>query len=120
VFDRFRQADSTTTRSYSGLGLGLAIVHHIVKLHHGDIRAESEGLDKGSTFTVTLPLVQPISPSATVLESQLENQLDCQFAETHFQGVVTPPNSEVISHAAHVEEQTEMMHEESVLSAGVE
>jgi PAS domain S-box-containing protein len=58
VFDRFRQADSTTTRSHGGLGLGLAIVHHLVELHHGRVYADSEGEGKGSTFTVELPLYQ--------------------------------------------------------------
>jgi PAS domain S-box-containing protein len=56
VFDRFRQADSTTTRPYGGLGLGLAIVHHLVEQHHGTIWVESAGEGQGSTFTVNLPL----------------------------------------------------------------
>lgn len=56
VFDRFRQADSTTTRSHGGLGLGLAIVRHLVELHHGKIYVESEGEGKGATFTVELLL----------------------------------------------------------------
>lgn len=55
VFDRFRQADQTTTRQYGGLGLGLAIVRHLVDLHGGTIKAESEGIGKGSTFTITFP-----------------------------------------------------------------
>lgn len=57
VFDRFRQADSTTTRPYGGLGLGLAIVHHLVDQHQGFIRADSPGEGKGATFTVCLPLL---------------------------------------------------------------
>lgn len=56
VFDRFRQADGTTTRKHGGLGLGLAIVKHIVELHGGSIFAESEGIGKGATFIVRLPL----------------------------------------------------------------
>ncbi len=59
VFDRFRQADSSTTRSYGGLGLGLAIVHHIVERHNGTIAADSPGEDQGATFTVRLPLEPP-------------------------------------------------------------
>ncbi|HEY9881335.1 MAG TPA: response regulator, partial [Leptolyngbyaceae cyanobacterium] len=57
VFERFRQADSSSTRVYSGLGLGLAIVRHLVELHGGTVRAQSEGEDKGATFTVKLPLL---------------------------------------------------------------
>ncbi|OLP16197.1 hypothetical protein BST81_22610 [Leptolyngbya sp. 'hensonii'] len=57
VFDRFRQADSSITRSYGGLGLGLAIVRQLVELHGGTIQARSEGEGKGATFMVTLPLI---------------------------------------------------------------
>jgi signal transduction histidine kinase/ActR/RegA family two-component response regulator len=56
VFDRFRQADSTITRSYGGLGLGLAIVRHLVELHGGHVHAESAGEGQGASFTVELPL----------------------------------------------------------------
>jgi signal transduction histidine kinase/ActR/RegA family two-component response regulator len=57
VFARFWQAESSTTRTYGGLGIGLAIVRHIVELHGGTIRAESEGEGRGAKFTVELPLV---------------------------------------------------------------
>ena len=57
VFDRFRQADGSTTRTYGGLGLGLAIVRHLVELHGGTARAESDGENQGSRFTVRLPLM---------------------------------------------------------------
>ncbi|MBD0267912.1 MAG: response regulator [Cyanobacteria bacterium Co-bin8] len=66
VFERFRQADSTTTRSHGGLGLGLAIVRHLVEQHQGAIQADSPGRNQGSTFTVRLPLQQrqaPVQPS---------------------------------------------------------
>jgi two-component system, chemotaxis family, CheB/CheR fusion protein len=57
IFDRFRQADSATTREYSGLGLGLAIVRHLVEAHGGSVRATSDGAGKGATFTVILPSI---------------------------------------------------------------
>jgi PAS domain S-box-containing protein len=57
VFDRFRQADSTLTRQHGGLGLGLAIVRHLVELHDGTVMALSDGVGKGATFIVTLPLL---------------------------------------------------------------
>ena len=56
VFDRFRQADSATTRAYGGLGLGLAIVRHLVEMHGGTVRAESAGEGRGSTFSAAFPL----------------------------------------------------------------
>jgi PAS domain S-box-containing protein len=57
VFDRFRQGDSTSTRLHGGLGLGLAIVRHLVELHGGRVTAESDGEDCGATFRVKLPLM---------------------------------------------------------------
>jgi signal transduction histidine kinase len=56
VFDRFRQADSSTRRRHGGLGLGLAIVRSLVELHKGTVTAASPGVGQGATFTVTLPL----------------------------------------------------------------
>jgi signal transduction histidine kinase len=64
LFERFRQEDSSSTRKYSGLGLGLAIVREIVELHHGAVLAESEGPGRGTIFTVTLPSIRPAGESS--------------------------------------------------------
>jgi signal transduction histidine kinase/ActR/RegA family two-component response regulator len=56
VFERFRQADASTTRNHGGLGLGLSIVHQLVEMHGGTVRAKSPGLGRGSTFIVLLPV----------------------------------------------------------------
>jgi len=69
VFERFRQADSTTTRAHGGLGLGLAIVRHLVELHGGLVSAESAGQDQGSTFTVRLPLATARTPQDSLLRT---------------------------------------------------
>jgi PAS domain S-box-containing protein len=62
IFERFRQADSSTARLYGGLGLGLSIVRHLVELHGGSVEAMSEGSERGSTFRVRLPLFRAGSP----------------------------------------------------------
>jgi two-component system CheB/CheR fusion protein len=64
VFNRFTQADSSTTRAYSGLGLGLAIVRHLVELHHGTVKAESPGSGEGATFSVSLPRLKALRAPA--------------------------------------------------------
>ncbi len=70
VFDRFRQGDSSVTRSYGGLGLGLAISLHLIQLHGGTIGVESPGSGQGATFTVKLPLL-----STTTSISQEQNSM---------------------------------------------
>jgi signal transduction histidine kinase len=61
VFDRFRQADSSLARPHGGLGLGMAIVRHLIELHGGTIAVASEGIGKGTSFLVTLPVRLPAS-----------------------------------------------------------
>ena len=72
VFDRFRQAEASISRKQGGLGLGLAVVRHLVELHGGTITAESEGLGKGSAFTVDLPLAQERRDPARAEERRRE------------------------------------------------
>jgi PAS domain S-box-containing protein len=76
VFDRFRQQDATTGRRQGGLGLGLAIVRHLVELHGGSVRAESQGEGRGATFTITLPVTdgQP-SPHREELRGSIAGAL---------------------------------------------
>jgi signal transduction histidine kinase/ActR/RegA family two-component response regulator len=64
VFDRFRQADSSSTRSHGGLGLGLAIVRHLSEMHGGSVQAASDGPGQGATFTVRLPVRPETSTQA--------------------------------------------------------
>jgi PAS domain S-box-containing protein len=74
IFDPFRQADSSTTRTHGGLGLGLAIVRHLAELHGGSVTATSEGIDHGSLFRVKLPLSQSAAaPVETPRQSSISN-----------------------------------------------
>lgn len=75
VFEYFRQADATTTRKFGGLGLGLAIVQQIVEMHGGSVWAESEGENRGATFTVQIPL------SSQARSSEPEPPRDSTMAE---------------------------------------
>ncbi|MEH2276787.1 MAG: PAS domain S-box protein [Nostoc sp.] len=76
VFERFRQADSSSTRSHGGLGLGLAIVRHLVELHGGSVSAESLGIGQGATFIVNLPM-KAVYVEANTTEA-LSSYMDAQ------------------------------------------
>ncbi|MCC5634725.1 response regulator [Nostoc sp. CHAB 5844] len=76
VFDRFRQADSSSTRAHSGLGLGLAIVRHLVELHGGTVNVDSPGEGQGTTFTVKLPLLLPNKETISAPVSLAEANFD--------------------------------------------
>ncbi|MDB6132631.1 MAG: DNA-binding response regulator, OmpR family, containings and winged-helix [Verrucomicrobiales bacterium] len=82
VFERFRQADASTTRKHAGLGLGLAIVKHLAELHGGGVRAKSAGLSKGSVFTVSLPLA-PIQTGTENAERRHPHSSSADNASLH-------------------------------------
>jgi signal transduction histidine kinase len=87
VFDRFRQADSSMSRRHSGLGLGMAIVRHLVELHGGTVSVESEGDGKGATFRLRLPKGAAAVASAEVVEA-LSNHTNGPLPELeHLHGV---------------------------------
>ena len=73
VFERFRQADQSAARLHSGLGLGLALVRHLVELHGGTVSARSEGKQKGATFVVELPAITPKSEDPMLSRAQTAN-----------------------------------------------
>jgi signal transduction histidine kinase/ActR/RegA family two-component response regulator len=84
VFDRFRQADASSTREYGGLGIGLAIVRHIIEMHGGSVSASSPGKGQGAAFNIRLPLI-----SATRM-SQLANAVNAANAERSRPGAPPP------------------------------
>jgi two-component system CheB/CheR fusion protein len=90
VFDRFRQADATTSRSFGGLGLGLSIVRSVVEMHGGSVRAESEGQRRGTTFTVTLPIM---AVPDVIAEFEFQ-QTD--LVETGLRTLSTPTRAEIV------------------------
>jgi signal transduction histidine kinase/DNA-binding response OmpR family regulator len=79
LFERFRQGDRGTTRAHGGLGIGLAIVRHLVDLHGGSVRAESEGEGRGATFVVSLPVAEArgaMQAQDATAASRLQPRLD--------------------------------------------
>jgi PAS domain S-box-containing protein len=96
VFDRFSQADSSTRRSYNGLGLGLALVRHFVEMHGGTVQAESAGSGQGASFLVRLPIKQPHSDCGLsvsgagefgVLQSKAPARVNKSFVSSNLSGV---------------------------------
>jgi PAS domain S-box-containing protein len=87
VFERFRQADSTLTRAHGGLGLGLAIVRHLVEMHGGTVHADSSGEGLGATFTVKLPLRvmrERVGEKADSMAEPLQASQSTDFSSTLF------------------------------------
>jgi CheY-like chemotaxis protein len=76
IFERFRQIDSSTTRRHSGLGLGLAIVRHVVEAHGGTVEARSEGVETGATFEVCLPVgtLEPVAADDDTMPASEPNR----------------------------------------------
>ena len=92
IFERFRQADTSSKRMHGGLGLGLSIVRSLVEMHGGEIRAESEGLGRGATFTMALP-VMGLADLETVVAEREE------------------ASSQLLSHRWQLKEQVENGHD---------
>lgn len=81
VFNRFSQSDDSNTRAHGGLGLGLAIVKHVIEMHGGSVRVESEGKDRGSKFTVLIPIHAEILHQTEFLELQSPALKDASHSE---------------------------------------
>jgi PAS domain S-box-containing protein len=94
IFDRFRQSDSSASRRHGGLGLGLALVKHLVELHGGEVTAASEGADRGSIFTVTLPLAMQ---GVTTVAEPPALTTSAVPGEVKTGGAIAPPNRRMIT-----------------------
>jgi CheY-like chemotaxis protein len=87
VFARFSQGDTSITRKYGGLGLGLALVRHLVELHGGTVRAESAGLGHGASFSVTFPLVRVSVSAEEQVPAHRVHALDRPERTLHYDGL---------------------------------
>jgi CheY-like chemotaxis protein/anti-sigma regulatory factor (Ser/Thr protein kinase) len=89
IFERFRQADSSTSRHHGGLGIGLALVKQLVELHGGSVRVTSEGKGKGSCFVVELPLSASVAESSAEKSHRLRDESSASGAcsPTHLNGL---------------------------------
>jgi CheY-like chemotaxis protein len=90
VFDRFRQAEGSSTRTHGGLGLGLAIVRHLIELHGGSVFADSRGIGMGATFKLSIPLVGFYSPEPMSLNPPPPTVEDEQ-------NILTPRKSDLLN-----------------------
>jgi PAS domain S-box-containing protein len=87
VFERFRQADSSTTRTHGGLGLGLSIVKHLTELHGGEVRARSGGVGKGATFILSMPLVAAHHDPSRSAAAERNASVDAAAAEADLRDI---------------------------------
>ena len=87
VFDRFRQADATTTRRHGGLGLGLSIVKYLTELHGGNVRVMSDGVGRGATFSVCLPLQSLHEEAEETAEARRNAEIDRAAMKSELTGI---------------------------------